>query len=100
MTDNERCQEKTEKKVKEKSPKAARVLMATIMSDDLKQDIKSEGIDFFIEKPLCIKKQDIEIISKSLELAKAKKLIVTSCHPRRFDPPFVWLKEKMERLLR
>ena len=50
------------KKVREKSPKTARVLMATITSDDLKQDIKDEGIDCFLEKPLTIAGLDSVLI--------------------------------------
>lgn len=42
------------KQVHEKYPETARVLMATVTSEDLKQEIINEGIDFFIEKPLTI----------------------------------------------
>lgn len=42
------------KKVAEKKPDAARVLMATITSDDLKKEILENRINALIEKPLSI----------------------------------------------
>ena len=50
------------KKVKECNPAAARVLMATIISDELKAESNQAGIDFFLEKPLTISSLDAVIL--------------------------------------
>lgn len=46
-----------------------------------------------IEKPLALTKAELIILRHLLNSARHEKLVVTSCHPRRFDPPFLWLKE-------
>lgn len=48
-----------------------------------------------IEKPLVVKSSDLDDLDFLLRLAASRGLIVTTCHPRRFDPPFVWLKNRM-----
>lgn len=53
------------------------------------------GKHVFIEKPMVTSEEHFELLVKCIELAKEKKLILTSCHPRRFDPPFVWLKDHL-----
>ena len=50
------------------------------------------GKHVFCEKPLLVPGQRIEDLIRCFELAKDRGLVVTTCHPRRFDPPFVWLK--------
>ncbi len=42
-------------------PDVTRILMATITSDDLEQEILAEGIDRFIEKPLTVATLDTVI---------------------------------------
>ncbi len=51
------------------------------------------GKHVFIEKPLAIDSVGFEKVVKGLRLAKEKKLVVSSCHPRRFDPPVLALKD-------
>lgn len=52
-------------------PKAFRILMATIVSDDLKLEIIRCGIDCFIEKPLRV--ATLDTIINQLEIAQKDK---------------------------
>ena len=58
------------KRVKEMQPDVMRILMATISSDDLEQEIQKAGINRFIEKPLTVASLDTVIN----ELADTKRL--------------------------
>lgn len=51
-----------------------------------------------IEKPLANTKAELITLRHLLNSAKQEKLVVTSCHPRRFDDPFLWLKKETPRL--
>ncbi len=51
------------------------------------------GKHVFCEKPMGIIPDDVEVVKTALALAEKKGLTVSTCHPRRFDPPFLWLKE-------
>lgn len=51
------------------------------------------GIHVMVEKPLAIDRAGLDRVIRSLEKASKNGFVVTSCHPRRFDPPFIWLKE-------
>jgi DNA-binding NtrC family response regulator len=42
------------KKVGESCPKVKRILMATLVNNELRQELKEEHIDAFIEKPLTV----------------------------------------------
>lgn len=53
------------------------------------------GKHVFCEKPIVINLDDINFFTQALDIAKKNGLIVSSCHPRHFDPPFVWLKERL-----
>lgn len=53
------------------------------------------GKHVFCEKPLCTRDQDVDSLRGALAIAEKKGLVVTSCHPRRFDPPYLWLKENL-----
>jgi len=53
------------------------------------------GKHVFCEKPLCDNQAEFEELESVLNYASRKKVIVTSCHPRRFDEPYVWLKENV-----
>ena len=46
-----------------------------------------------IEKPLALDSSELAVLRNQLEVAAKRDLVITSCHPRRFDPPFVWLKD-------
>ncbi len=48
-----------------------------------------------VEKPLATKVNELEGLKRALLDAKNKGIIVTSCHPRRYDPPFLWLKKNI-----
>ncbi|MDR2902465.1 MAG: Gfo/Idh/MocA family oxidoreductase, partial [Lactobacillales bacterium] len=52
-------------------------------------DAVTNGKHVLCEKPLCASPAELETVEKALELGQKKNLIVTSCHPRRFDPPYV-----------
>ncbi|GFZ87764.1 hypothetical protein RLOatenuis_7780 [Rickettsiales bacterium] len=49
----------------------------------------------FCEKPLCTNTDGLKTLKEVLDAAEEKGLKVTTCHSRRFDPPYVWLKEKL-----
>ncbi len=53
------------------------------------------GKHVFCEKPLIVPGQPIERLIGAFELAKEKNLVITSCHPRRYDRPFLWLLDKV-----
>lgn len=57
------------------------------------------GVHVLIEKPLATNFNDLIRVQNLLMEAEEKKLVVTSCHPRRFDPPFVWLKAETARFV-
>lgn len=59
----------------------------------------SYNLHVLIEKPVAITLEQMTAFKKLLEVAKAKGLVVTSCHPRRFDQPFVWLKDNISGLI-
>ncbi len=49
----------------------------------------------FVEKPLVTTTDDLVKLAEYLKLADEKKLILTSCHIRRYDAPFLWIKENL-----
>lgn len=53
------------------------------------------GKHVFCEKPLLVPGQDMARLEAAFNLAENKKLAMTSCHPRRFDKPFWWLKSEV-----
>lgn len=57
------------------------------------------GLDVFCEKPVAVSEEDTRWLSEALLSANARKLVVSSCHPRRFDPPFLRLKEMLPSLV-
>lgn len=57
------------------------------------------GCHVFCEKPLAATPEEIETLNKVFDIAQTKGLTVTSCHPRRFDPPYKNLKEKLPALV-
>lgn len=52
-----------------------------------------------IEKPLAIKVPDLAKLRGALALAQKQGLVITSCHPRRFDPPYVRLRQELSGLV-
>ncbi len=73
------------------------VLIAT--PDEFHMANLSEAIEAklhtIIEKPLAVNSGELETMQKLLQQAKEGGIVVTSCHPRRFDPPFVYVKEHL-----
>lgn len=54
------------------------------------------GKHVFCEKPMAVTPEDAHLLRVTFEIAKLKGLVISSCHPRRFDPPFTWLKAMLE----
>ncbi len=59
-------------------------------------DWVNKGKHILVEKPLADSLEAMDKVMKALDLAEDKWLIVTSCHPRRFDPPFIWMKDNLK----
>lgn len=57
------------------------------------------GIHTLVDKPLAVNRRGWRIAKRALALAAKKKVVVTSCHPRRFDPPYLWTKQNLSRLI-
>lgn len=53
------------------------------------------GKHVFCEKPMAVSFDDKYVLQKALYLASVNGLMVSSCHPRRFDHPFIWLKKQL-----
>lgn len=47
------------------------------------------------EKPLCSELEQVFAFTRVLQKAETFNLVVTSCHPRRFDPPYCWIKDNL-----
>ena len=56
------------------------------------------GKHVLCEKPLVTKVQDLVMLTMALNRAENNGLVVTSCHPRRFDPPYVWLADEIREI--
>jgi predicted dehydrogenase len=63
---------------------------------DLVLTVKA-GLHTFVEKPLGVTSGEINGLEKLLDYAFSKGIVVSSCHPRRYDPPFMWLKNNLPR---
>lgn len=50
------------------------------------------GKHVFCEKPMCNDAAELQDLESVLAYATEKGLTVTSCHPRRFDPPYIEVK--------
>ena len=55
------------------------------------------GLHAFVEKPLGVTPKEVRGLEKLLSYASGRGLVVSSCHPRRYDSPFIWLKENLSR---
>lgn len=54
------------------------------------------GKHVFCEKPLLVPGEPLERLVRAFDLAREKKLVVTSCHPRRYDKPIWWLWDRID----
>jgi predicted dehydrogenase len=50
-----------------------------------------------MDKPLADSEKDFSKLTGLLKQAEEKQLVISSCHPRRFDPPYIWFKNNLER---
>jgi len=57
------------------------------------------GKHVLCEKPMFDAVKDVPRLKRCLALAAEKGLVVSSCHPRRFDPPYTYLREELPRLV-
>lgn len=73
------------------------VLIAT--PDEAHYDDMTAALDAgkhtFVEKPVAVTVAEVSQLKDELETASSAGLVVSSCHPRRFDPPFTWLKDSL-----
>lgn len=56
----------------------------------------ARGKHVMCEKPVGVHASEMGDVGSTLGLATAGNLLVTTCHPRRFDPPIVALKRMLE----
>lgn len=52
----------------------------------------------FCEKPMADSLRGLGRLQLIFDEAQSSNLVVTSCHPRRFDRPYMWLKNNLARL--
>ena len=57
--------------------------------------VKTTRGPVLVEKPLGITFRDIWRVRKALRIAKRRGVTISSCHPRREDPPYQWIKEHL-----
>lgn len=57
------------------------------------------GKHVLVEKPVCDQRADLERVRTCLTEAQRQGLVVSSCHPRRFDPPYLWYPRHHQQLL-
>lgn len=60
----------------------------------------ASGKHVFAEKPMAVSATDLELLGQTLQTARESGLVVTTCHPRRFDPPFNWLYEQLPQMVK
>lgn len=53
------------------------------------------GKHVFVEKPLAINSKEFLLLKNGLESAHKNGLVVSSCHPRRYDPSYLWIKSQI-----
>lgn len=51
------------------------------------------GKHVLIDKPLALDEAGMKTVRQALVTAGERGLVITSCHPRRFDPPYLWAKQ-------
>lgn len=49
----------------------------------------------FVEKPIITKTEQIPLLEEVLTKAQKDGLVVSSCHPRRVDPPYEWINARL-----
>jgi len=56
------------------------------------------GKHCFVEKPVIDRSGDEGLLHEAIAVARAGGLVLTTCHPRRFDRPFLWLRDNLDGL--
>lgn len=57
------------------------------------------GKHVLCEKPTAVNSHDHQALRTSLAKADEQGLVVTSCHPRRYDRPYVWIRNRLKLLI-
>ena len=57
------------------------------------------GIPVLVDKPLAVDRAQMATVRQALRLAGRNNVVVTSCLPRRFDPPYAWVAANLQRLV-
>lgn len=65
---------------------------------DIKDAVNNKK-HIMMEKPLVSTSSELGELVDLLKASREENLIISSCHPRRFDFPQLWLKEMMPQLL-
>ena len=52
-------------------------------------------IHTMVEKPVAANKEELDQLRSLLDDAEQSGVVVTSCHPRRFDKPYMWIKDQL-----
>lgn len=75
------------------------VFIATpdIYHADMIEEAVQAGKHVFVEKPIATTEVELKSVQENIKEAERKGLIISSCHPRRFDPPFLWLKKNLRK---
>lgn len=60
------------------------------------EEAAANGVHALCEKPLCSSEEELVRLQKVFE---NKDLVITSCHPRRYDYPYVQVKNKLAELV-
>ena len=54
------------------------------------------GLHIFCEKPMAVSMNDLKILEEVAKTATNNNLVLATCHPRRLDPPFLWIREQIK----
>lgn len=54
------------------------------------------GLHIFCEKPMAVSMNDLKILEEVAQTAANNNLVLATCHPRRLDPPFLWIREQIK----
>jgi len=56
-------------------------------------------VPVMVEKPAAVTKDDLQKFREASELAMRHEIVITSCHIREFDPPYMWVGENLPHLI-
>ncbi|MDD4556953.1 MAG: Gfo/Idh/MocA family oxidoreductase [Alphaproteobacteria bacterium] len=63
--------------------------------EQMREAVKA-GVHVFCEKPMCCDVMEFGLLHAVFRHAEENNLVVSTCHPRRFDPPYLFVKENLE----